>query len=793
MKNFKKAISVLVAVLMLTALIPAMAQAEDIADLTIEDVVGHQPASMITESLTLPEGYTWTAEPSDVINTETGAVTRHYVNDSPVTLTATDAEGTSESFSLVVKAKTTKIYAADTFAYDYDASADALSQDGFIFTHHGDSDNNSNHIINDGENSYLQNDMTATDGTNARVRWKGTTEKMESLNSEDVIYIEFDMNYTYTGATYSIFKLEAVDSSGNGVSLAATQAGKFRAKNQDSSTGYTFTEGQWTSAAVKLDMNSKLVSVKIGDNDWVQNTSAITLDSIDSLRFVPGSMGSNCGTLLIDNFAVYSESAENLSDEEKNTYIESEVAIKNITSEKASALTGSLSLPTAGGLVTWTSSNENVISSAGVVTRSTDINATVKAATLTAQWSGGSKVYNFAVIPTRYSKVDGFLADFEEGSDGSSISTTTVTDLTARKDYAGWGIIADSAPEISYKYDANKGLVGEFTNTEGIKNFGYSIGATQVGSQRYSTGFDLNVAELGEGSFTFTMNGAIAHHQLTFTKNTVKVYVDKTTKTYEITPDENGWIRVDIDSNWAARSQNIYINGEALTGTLKNMIYTSANTNGYGGDAYRTFTFAINGAGTVLLDNLTAAKHSESPYQPAIMADAGLKAVELFYSDKIITDGTSLQLVGPGGLYGTAFDISTSLANQTNNSWTNAAISYAAACVTEGVFSADKPAEYVLNVTSSAARANHYSASTTGTITIKGAPVVIGESDGMLTVSGNTANGTLVVAQYDASGKMTDAKVYTSFDNVTAPEGSYKAFFIIDMSKLAPGAFAIEK
>ena len=99
----------------------------------------------------------------------------------------------------------------------------------------------------------------------------------------------------------------------------------------------------------------------------------------------------------------------------------------------------------------------------------------------------------------------------------------------------------------------------------------------------------------------------------------------------------------------------------------------------------------------------------------------------------------------------------------------------------------------MLNVTASAARANNYPASTTGTITIKGAPVVIKEANGFIEVSGASSGGTLIVVQYNVDGKMTSAKTYTTFENISVPAESYKVFFIKDLSILAPVAYALEK
>lgn len=804
MEKFKRAISVLVAVFMLTALIPVMAQAADIADLTCEDIVGHQPANMITSALTLPEGYTWTAEPSGVINTTTGAVTRHALEDKAVVLTA-EAGGETKNFELVIKSKKTKILTADTFAYDYEEGIVPVTQNDFIFTSIKTEDVNK--ILKEADgNSYFALDWTYN-GSDANIRnSKAVSLKnvSEDFASADVVYISF--KYKYIGSNLAFMKLYPGDVNTQAAAIGYN-SGTFgySTKWQYDTPRITYSNyladgtDAWKTAYYKYDVTNNTGSISDDGVTWkaaknlsTTNFSTLENKALTQISLNPSSVGSDCGKLYVDDFVIYTESADNLTAEDIEEYIQDEISIENITSEKISAVTSNLTLPTAGGLVTWTSSNEDVITSDGKIARSNDINAITRTATLTAEYDGGNKVYNIVTLPEYYDSVDALTIDFEEGIAGNAITPAMVTNLMAQATYKGWGGKENTTPSINYKYDDNKGLVGEIVNTDGTKSIGYSAGGA-IAAQRFITGFDLNLNQLGEGKFTVEMNGALTYQKLVFTQNTVTVSVDNTTKVYEITPDANGWIRVDVDNNWAARSQNIYVNGVALTGTLKNMIYTSANTNGHGGSPYRTIVFTINGAGSVLLDNITASKHVETLRQPAIMADAGLKAVELFYSDKFVEDGTVLEQVGPGPLFGAATDISTSLANQTTAHWTSATITYDATCVTEGVFSADKPAEYVLNVTASAARKDNYPSSTTGTITIKGAPVVIKEANGNIEVSGASSGGTLIVAQYNEDGKMTSAKTYTTFENISVPAESYKVFFIKDLSSLAPTAFVLEK
>ncbi|MBE7032763.1 MAG: hypothetical protein E7406_00860, partial [Ruminococcaceae bacterium] len=776
-KNLKKLISLVVCFVFLMTLAPiAMAAGDeaDIAELNIEDILNHQPANMVTEALSLSNSYTWTASPEGVVDTSTGAVTRHAIEDKTVTLTATK-DGVSESFTVVVKSKTTKVIAADNFAYNYAEGTNAMAQEDFIFTTHSTTDSLVHPIETETDgNSYLKLDWTKTSADIASVNNYRTAylrnAPTEELAQANELYFSFKFKYInrVDNAIQNYkarLQMDTADgTTGTNMATLGNNSGTFRiASVFEYDTGYAYSShigdatDNWELAVLKYDVANNTVSVS---KDGVNFSNAVKLNTtfknenhaVTNFRFTPPN-SKNQGQLLVDDFVIYTESFDNLTEDDIKDYIESETSLDSITSENAGAITGNLNLSDCNGMVEWTTSDANVIAADGTVKRADNI---FKSAVLTATYTAGeetvTKKYNFAVAPKNTAETNIALRDnFEAGVAGESITIRQAVSGENYTTFSGWGKRSNDtlpAPEIEYAFDENKGMVGKFSDTADEKTSKVSLFAgVEPTAQRFATGFDVKL-DNGE-SLTFEMLNAYVHHRFVITNNSITVSVDTEEETFAIAPDANGWIRIDVDSNWVARSQNVYVNGVAVTALpLKNMIYTAANNTdatkptGHLASALRWFDLTVSDGAEVLVDNIAVTLYSSGGI---IRTDAAVKAAQLFYSGNEV-EAKTLETQGPGPASNNV-DISGSFANQGGNNQ-RATLTWSGDAVENNVFNPTTLGNYTLNVTAK------YSDGTTatGTVTVKGAPVVMKVADGKVSAVGNTEGGTLYIAEYDANG-----------------------------------------
>ena len=493
---------------------------------------------------------------------------------------------------------------------------------------------------------------------------------------------------------------------------------------------------------------------------------------------------------LLPTYAVYAEDDDSIA---------SALKVENITSQVTGALSarhGDLTLSSCGGKITWTSSDNTLLAVEGEkgVIKTYGINVS-KPVILTATYEGGSRKYNFAVAPNKWTLTtigaSGKLAeDFESGENGQTITVDAAADHKVR---SGWGKLGSDSlaiPDFKYSYDESKGMVGALTGVDDAESSLSLLAGAQDAAQRFATGFDV---KLLKGKLEFEMNGVLPYERLVLEDNRIDVYTEETKKeSFEITPGDDGWIRVDVDTNWAARSQNIYVNGQALSDMpMKNMMYTTMNKSSIGA-ALRYIDIKLGSGASALIDNIAVTKFQSTNMA---MADAGIKAAQLFYADKEIT-GKTFETYGPTEHNGGIYDIEDSFENQdgTKDSRTGvrATLTWSGDCVGENnVFAPTAPGVYNLTITSYCYANTGYGAETkTGTVTIKAAPAVIKTADGKINVTGATEGGILVIAQYDENGSFKGAAtVKDNFTDITIPSGICRYFFIKN-GTLSPLAFS---
>lgn len=798
MKTLKKVLSLLVCLALFTTFVPvAMAEDVSVSTLTLEDITGHQPANMITEAIELPAGYTWTAEPAGVIDITTGAVTRKATKDVAVTLTA-EAGGESKSFNLVVKSKMTNVLVGDSFAYDYAEDVNPIEQSDFIFTATKTAVKHPILTEADG-NSYYEMDWTyaGSDVDSKNSKENRLRNVPVEFKTADVLYVSY--KYKYVGKSYGFLRIFPA-----GVDTLATSIGyngaSFRYSSFEPYTGpakvYNSYAGNgtdvWQTAYLKYNVDTMSFSISDDGKTYlaektVRGDFSDKEDiSLTNMSFKPASVGSDCGKLLIDDFVIYTESMDNLSDSDKEEYVDSELDFTDLTDEKASYISKNLTLPAFDGLVTWTSSDESVIEvkeETGVIgTRDDNL---FKPVILTATYGSKTKKFNLALAPadtTTVIKANSeceLVEDFEGGTDGENIVLTQGTSVNTTK---GW-IAETSVVEgrnFEYEEDSEKGMVGKLTDSTGTA-VSLVPGNASGAQYRYTTGLDIKFApENNTDSFKFSIAGAIRHLEIIITKNNLRVYEDAyvyTNKYRDYAINTNDWIRIEIDTNMASRTQEVFVNGVSVTnGPIKNGTYTQQYKTNVTNNTLRFLHFAATGETSAYIDNIAVAGHTNTDRS---LADAGVKGAQVFYENTLISAKT-LEASGPKWVTNVLPD-NTTFANS------GAALIWSGNSVSENKFIPTKPGEYTLTVTATSG-----SETATGTVSIKGAPVIIGEADGVFTLLGTKEGGKLIIAEYGGEGEMIGAKVYDTFENISVPDGNYKAFFITDMSKLIPGAFAID-
>lgn len=827
-KALKNILYLLVCLALVMTLVPTAFADETSSEtsaetLTIEDIAGHQPANMITEKLTLPTGYTWSASPAGVINTTTGAVTRKPVEDQEVTLTATKSGGTTKSFTFVVKSKKTKVLIAESFAYDYAEGTNATAQEDFIFKTAKTAVTHS--VLKEGSgNSYFHADWTydASDTTAENNNDKKNSKKLslrtlpEGINAAEELYISFKYKYVKNAGTLddAVAHMKLDTESKTDITAASFGFNKYSGndnkytfryavKSISSSSGWYYKDytadgkDDWKTAYYKYSL--KDVSGAVSEDGVTYKDSValisdtLTDKALTAFSFAPSASASNCGTVLLDDLIIYTESMDNLTTEEKQEYIDAELDVTDLTAESAGAVTQDLTLPSFDGLVTWESSDTDVISvqgEKGVI--GTRDKAIFKTATLTATYGTKTRKFNFAVAPadttteilgSKFNTIK-LLEDFESVTDdmkvkiveGNKVDTTT-----------GWTAEKATVEDRNFGYfeDSEKGMVGQLDDLNGA-TVSLVPGKTAGSQFRHTTGFDFKFSPANEtDSFTFDMNGACPIGKIVVTKNKVRVYQDVYTNGglyTDYTVSTEGWIRVDIDTNMASRTQEIFINGVSLTGAFKNGAYSQQYKSHAVSNSLRFLKFTAKGCTPVYIDNIAAVGHTNDDRS---LADAGVKAAQVFYSDYIsqpISQSKALEKTGPVLASAQLTDSTTFAATG------GASLTWSGIGVTEYTFFPSAAGGCNLTVTAASGEET-----ATGSVSLNAAPVVLAEDSGKITVTkSDDTSGVLIVAEYDSNGRMTAATQYNSFTDVAAPT-AYKAFFVRSLQELIPLAFPLIK
>lgn len=787
--------------------------------LIIDDVTGCQVATAITTDLSLPAGYTWSSSDDSIIAIGAEAdgvipatVTRKNGVDQPVTLTASDG-ATTKDFDLVVLAKETKVIAAGTSAGGQQDVLTKFTKEASNFI-----DENATQtltIAQEANGNYYQNyNFRNTKGYDVN---ELTVDEISLVNGAESVVIEFDFNYNQT-LSNPVDLILSMPTMKN-VRLARWRGDVTRIYFGNESNGaYTSYVSGWNHVKIELNMYTGAVAGTITNaNGTVSKTSNCFNTTYTAQNFfddsavgvrrvflAKGSSSADCGVFALDNFAVYAKLPSELSAADQKEYIES-LNWSDYSNEDASSITTlSEIFGTDGGFINWSSDN-SAITFADVKYTTTDESVSKivgKTATVTrpdgklntnvvitathkdgAEY--GEKKFNVSVLPNNYSTdfnsnsstVCQIVEDFENGTADENVA------FAADEDFRGTGVSSwgsTNAGQFKYILDSDKGMVASLSG--GDKRMLIKSGASGNTFNSATVGMEIKFTS-GETAASYSRFRFYCAYPIAdvYIKNgQIGIGLNNSSSPervwYDV--DTSDWMRIDIDTNFTSRTNDIYVNGVKLNSVpLTNWTYYAT---GNVENLVRTIRFDTNGTSEILLDNIsvTCATNADKT-----KAEAAINAATVYFNEDTVTSALTLPVTGP------KFASTVDFVNNGISMDGGATIAWTENGEAVTSLNPTSPMEhnYTLTATSGTETA-------TGSVKIKGTPVIISvDEEGNVSLEGNTDGGTLIVATMDGD-KLATVKAYTSFDGISVSNiESYKLIFIDSFANLAPLAFSISK
>lgn len=797
---------------LLLALCPMTIFAEGLDDLTIESITNGQPANMITEALSLAEGYTWTASPAGVVDTATGAVTQDLAADKMVTLTADDGAGNTKDFSLTVKSKTTNVIYSDDFHYPqlidwttvnngntYKSVLYFGSRTGTKFALRAPYAMDDVFVYDTTEkNYYLSADFNKA--SNQQVYYNvapGNNVLNISFDAAGASSFDLFLQLTNTEDATKSTNVRFCRVTGN------TIIASYGRSNSESITG-AYDGTSWCQFTIQIDPVNGTFKMKKPDGTWTTTASymfdtsgnpvtAAQSNAIAALRIHKTSGGAAAGALKLDNFSAYTTSIDNLTENEKLVYYQAQLAENAPTTESAAAVTGNLTLNTFGGAVTWETSNESVIETDGTVHRPTG--AVAGQAVLTAKYNGTVlKTYHFSVAPANFATVAGSTTkspaadDFEDGTAGNAVTyhpaaVSSIGGAANKK----WQYNSAEAL-MTYASDSLRGMAAKLDNTAGATNmeFGYMCGAwNSYTDKRVAVGFDFKPEP--DTNFTYSFNGSDKKIMIDFAAGQATVHSYTKTSTYfakTVALPATDWVRVDIDINFASRTQMVYLNGTSVSGDIP-MMQVHYDNELVDTSPVRNMSFTVGSGTSLLLDNVAVLSSTDTN---ADLADAGVKAAQVYFTTVGQCGTITLPSYGPASINAPQVDrLVNSPFTTAEDGTKGAALSWTNGAESVTGYSNSTFAKPTLTVTATAG-----SATKTADITFDYAPVILAVAGGKVTATGSTEGGKLIIAKYTDSTKtrLDSVVVSDTFENVEIGAANYKVMFVNDLTRLQPIAFS---
>lgn len=578
----------------------------NVNEITAELLADGQIPSFITGNLDLPANteITWTSTNPDVISPD-GIVKRPTMEDAVVTMTATDGTNT-KSVQFTVKALTVSGVGVNYSFDNTDAKAGAKPA---MFT-----DSVSGKILyaKEGNNTYL--DYTGTAGFDATQSSMnintGTDFPVGSLGK---YIIEYDAKYNnvqHAMVTILANGARAVRFNNFKGALKVGVTANTEWYGADNKTYANVTANTWHKFRFEIDttkdtplvdiyMNDALIVSDVAVEGSSYNTKiGIEFRSRDASADAPSNMK-------IDNLRIYTmstpdEALKNMNNQDKANYFAKFITLQSIGGSKYYDLDTNLtldaplqSLDTAeyGITLDWSSNNEDVVSSGGVVTKADY----TRSATLTANITAGTgedavtvkKDFGFTVLADNSKEFGKASMTFDDG------------------DVNGWvGTSNSSVQTVELSGRDGKVLVQTFTGVDRGYTRSASLGGGTL-ENVYSISTDVMFQpDSSSTKQCFEIMGASYTSRITFNFSTGAIGVqgdfgDRYFMVPGIKAETNKWYHIDIVFNARQKNYMPYINGQAL---LEEPVDVADNV--WAGWLYvRNAGFYSYGTGKIYVDN----------------------------------------------------------------------------------------------------------------------------------------------------------------------------------------------
>ncbi len=568
--------------------------------LTEEMIAGGQTPDFITESLDFPANsdITWESSNPDVISND-GTVTRPTFEDASVTLTATTAEGAKE-LNFTVKSFTVSDIAVnkafmEPFAGDADlgGECDLFSQQDAAKTTYAHS--NGRYFIN--YNSTVSGEESAS-----TFRVDTTTFP---LGNSGKYMIEFDASFNNSKNTVLTFLSDdrvatAIRNNGGNITVGDAVCG-------------TVTEGEWdrfkvifttfdTVPYASVYMNGTLIADNVAlENSAFTSSIGFSLSAEDASTSAPA-------TVNIDNLVLYTEISSGdltgVPGSIKADFLSKLISYNTVTNGKHYDLENNLDLnaPFAdyaledlGVNIEWTSSNPDVISNSGVVTRSEKNEYVKMTATITARTGDDTATvtktlpFTVAAADSKIHTVDYTFDSYENNADAGWVTTKATAAVKEVQGRSGKVLEADF--ESSGASVRREGIGGGTHTNRYFVSMDVCFDPDSNATIQY---IELMLTRI---KFNFQTGGISllsSEGELFYTVPGAKAETDR-------------WYHIDIDFNAARKNYMVYIDGAPVVASpvdIRNPVWV-------GWLYMRTLNICSDGPGKAYIDNVTIRESNE--------------------------------------------------------------------------------------------------------------------------------------------------------------------------------------
>ena len=574
-----------------------------LSDLSSEIISDGQNPEFITKSLNLPvnKDISWESSNTSVIAND-GTVTRPILQDEVVTITATDGINTKE-LEFTVKAETvTSVAENSSFTEPFFGQVDKgdLSP---LFTQ----SESAKTTFNYADREYF----AQFNGTMGGESVFSSDTASFPLGSSGKYIFEFDAAYSNEGNAMFKFLADgktAICMNNNGGDIKISNNSADEWNNIDNKTYATVTADEWNKYKVVINTlaETPCASIYMNGAALAENVALLNYSFDKSIGFAICSKDSPTNVKL-DNLVLYTESGSgdinSFPNSAKANFIAKLITYSAVTDENYYDLQNDLDFETLfegydfsdlGVNVEWTTSQPQIISKTGKVTRQENNRYAVITAVITAG-SGNDAVTVTKELPFTVAAADSSIhASFYETYDDKALG-----------DNAGWTFGADAATSVT-EINGRNGNVLEMDFTKNPSFARQRITDNGTLNNRYFVSADVCFAPDISSTKQYVEisgPGIVVRVGFDFASKIVSMYDSNGDRFYAVPFTDikaNTWYHIDIDFNAAKKNYMVYIDGYPLAAE-----YVDIPDSAWAGWLYlRYFGVYSYGTGKAYADNV---------------------------------------------------------------------------------------------------------------------------------------------------------------------------------------------